>query len=107
MNEKYFSQMVGEIIRNHRKDATGKSIPRREIAENLGFATNYLTQIESGTKTSMFNFFGVLSCLPPVEARGALLDVLQAFGLAGIVETGKTSQKDRDKLARIRAILDE
>lgn len=107
MNEKDFSQLVGEIIRNHRKNAAGKSIARREIADKLGFATNYLTQIEGGTKTSMFNFFGILSCLPEAEARGALLDVLQAFGLAGIVETGKEWGKDREKLERIRAILDE
>ena len=107
MTERELSQRVGEILRSHRKDDAGKSIARREIAERLGFSTNYLTQIESGVKVSLYQFFRILTCLPPGEARGALLDVLQAFGLAGIVETENAPQDDRDKLARIRAILDE
>ena len=107
MTEKESSELIGDIIRKHRKDARGKTISRKEIADQLGFTQGYLTQVERGVKISLYQFLRVLTCLPPVEARGALLDVLQLFGLAGILETGENWGKNREKLERIRAILDE
>ena len=107
MTEIELSALIGSSLQRHRKRGDGKPIPRQEIGNKLGWGESYLRQIERGGKVSMYNYLRILSCLPPVEARGALLDVLQAFGLAGIVETGDTSQKDREKLARIRAILEE
>ena len=107
MTEKELSVIIGDIIRKHRRDESGKTLSRKAIADQLGFTQGYITQVERGVKISLYQFFRILTCLPPAEARGALLDVLQAFGLAGIVETGKESQKDREKLERIKAILEE
>lgn len=111
MEEKDLSLLVGEVIRKHRKDESGKKLSRRIIADKLGFQESYLTQIEAGTKTSMFTFFRVLACLPTNEAKEAwrefLAVALPAFDLARIVETGEEQGKDHEKLARIRALLEE
>ena len=110
MDEKELASLIGEIIRKYRKDETGKSIPRRIIAEKLGFTDQNLVQIENGTK-SIYTFFRVLSCLPESSAREAwqefLTVALPGFGLARIVETEEEQQKDREKLERIKAILEE
>ena len=107
MIEKELSVIIGDIIRKHRRDESGKTLSRKAIADQLGFTQGYITQVERGVKISLYQFFRILTCLPPAEARGALLDVLQAFGLAGIIESAEASPTDLDKLERIRALLNE
>ena len=107
MTEQELSALVGDSLQRHRKNTDGKAIPRQEIGDQLGWGESYLRQIERGGKVSMYNWLRILSCLPPGEARGALSDVLQAFGLASLLESRSDAERDREKLERIKAIVEE
>jgi transcriptional regulator with XRE-family HTH domain len=93
--------MINETIRMLR---TINGVTGRELADNLGISTSYLSEIENGKKAPPYDLLGKYASFFDVKLSTLVLFTEQAEKS----ETGRTSAKSRTKetLFRFMRFLD-